>query len=253
MKPIHPVLGALCTLLVATACTSTPPDTTLDTSTTPTTTSPAVPDVTDQIAHLTHRWYAPDGIDLDTPEIQVARAYEESENYYFVTGSVDSVYPGFQSVYPYTLPGEEMSFPEVGTIHLHIRDVFTVTDSMGPATHVLYCRDRSRTAVPDGSLWRPSVFSFAFDLIIRRTGKPRPPATDPTTRTATPNWNVFDGWDVEQRIIPSDLDSRCYDGSLSAFPPGEHQRMLDGPPPVEPFTPGWPTTGWPTTVDGSTR
>ncbi|MFD6858435.1 hypothetical protein ACFWCF_13995 [Rhodococcus sp. NPDC060090] len=206
--------------------------------------------------NLSHRWTADPGISLESVELQAVRAFQESEDFYYSSGSVHPTYSGFIDAAPYNVAETTEAFPRTGTIHNHVIDVSTLTDRIGrDVTRVTFCEDRSNIAEPTQNTWtvRDPGSSITV-IIVTRTDSPIVvPTLDLSTRTAHPNWNTLQGWAIEQSVdfddwffdISDPLDQNLVDYCTNmlrrseplAFP-GD---ILTTAPEVEPFTPGWPT------------
>ncbi|MFZ2528828.1 MAG: hypothetical protein WAX14_14450 [Rhodococcus sp. (in: high G+C Gram-positive bacteria)] len=207
---------------------------------------------------LTHRWFAPEGIDLEALEVQVARAFRESDNMFRSTGTLDATYPGFPDLFRHGISSSTIAFPRVGTIDDHIFDVRPVRDTRGrTVTRIVICEDRSGVAEPTGNTWtvRETAIGVIVITVARTTDAPASPPVDPTTRAAFPTWNVFDGWTVEDSFgdhqdfdavfsssKPEDqeLQERCLRDRPQLNPDADSGDVLTAAPVVETPVPGWP-------------
>ena len=236
----HPTLRMACAALLAvitTACAHPEP--------------PPAPPEPDPFAVLaadaeimSHRWYAPPDIDLDAPDIHVARAYAESERNFIRTADISATYPGYDDVAPdwFTTP-----HPRTGTADHHILEVRTVTYNGHPATEVHICSDYTRTAEPTDTGWTLRKRTSYLSLRIQRTNWSTASRLqlDYANRMPYPTWNVFDGWDVhwftDGRMDHGLPWSNCYSAMPGIDYDAPRIQPVPGPPPVEPFDPGWPT------------
>ena len=202
------------------------------------------------------RWTAVPGIDLDAPELLVARAFGESELFYEITGRFESTYEGFAEAVPYPIADNWRTYPRTGTVHNHVIEARALPDKLGrPSYRVIYCADESGTAVPIGDTWKTSNYTSSRPrvLAITRTGWNVPaPQVNLAVRTVHPPWNVFEGWEL--RLSTSkDNDffsaSRPEDRALldychRGYPPSNgnfrYGDILDAPPVAQPSVPGWP-------------
>ncbi|HET8994457.1 MULTISPECIES: hypothetical protein [unclassified Rhodococcus (in: high G+C Gram-positive bacteria)] len=193
---------------------------------------------------------------MESPEIQTVRAFQESEDFYYSSGSASSTYPGFVDAAPYNVPETTQAFPRTGTIHNHIIDIRALTDRMGrDTTRVTFCEDRSGTAEPTQNTWTVRDPGSSITVIaVTRTDPPNVvPILDHNMRTAHPNWNALKGWTIEQSVDFDDwfFDTRdpvdrqlvdyCTDVFQRSDPLAFPGDVLTTAPEVEPFTPGWPT------------
>lgn len=209
-------------------------------------------------ATLTHRWFAPVGIDLEAPEVRVARAFRESDNLFRSTGTLDATYLGFPDLFRHGISSRTIAFPRVGTINDHIFDVRPVRDARGlTVIRIVICEDRTGVAEPTGNTWtvRETAIGVIVITVARTTDEPGSPSVDPTTRAAFPTWNVFDGWTVEDNFgdhqdfdavfssrKPEDneLQERCLRDRPQLNPNVEVGDVLTTAPVVEAPSPGWP-------------
>jgi len=233
------VLLVSCTLAMA-ACTSRPAHTESD----PAETTDPFAVLAADAEIMSHRWYASPDIDLDAPDIHVARAYIESEWSYWRTADISTAYPGYDDV---TVDRFTSPVPRTGTADHHILEVRTVTFDGRPAIEVHICHDYMNTAWLTDTGWMRKDRHGYTSLRIQRTNwsTASRPQLDYADRMPYPTWNVFDGWDVHaftDRRMDYGLPWRnCY----SAMPGFDYDspriQPVPGPPPVEPFDPGWPT------------
>ncbi|MGN5239367.1 hypothetical protein [Rhodococcus sp. SJ-3] len=214
-------------------------------------TAPPLPPKPDRFAALdadakimAHRWTAPNGIDLDSAEIQVARGYIESESNYDRTADPATLYPGFNDI-----ADAQKSPPRTrtGTMDHHILQVESTTHLGLPATEVHVCDVYMQTAMPTDTGWaRLESLSYS-SLRIQPSGTAEDTIAPVGSerRLSYPDWNVFDGWKVERftdkRMGENDPWRVCM-----TRPPGFDydaplEETLPAAPIVEPFYPGWPT------------
>ncbi|NLU64308.1 hypothetical protein HCA61_18855 [Rhodococcus sp. HNM0563] len=193
---------------------------------------------------MSHRWTAPDGVNLDSPEIQVTRGYIESENNYDRTADPATLYPGFKDVaHAYKSPPT----PRTGTITHHILQVESTTHLGRPATEVHVCSVHMQTAKPTTTGWTRMETSFYMSLRIEQTDRATgsSPTLDYEHRLPYPTWNVFDDWKVERftdkRMGYEDPWSICVTGMPGYNLDTPITERLAAAPVVEPFYPGWPT------------
>ena len=196
-------------------------------------------------AVASYRWFAEGDIDLESPEMQVVRAYVESLDAWLRTKDKDAVYTGFDDF----IDPDSDPAPQRGTVNLHVFDVEPDTDFEGrPSTRVGVCFDYSGRPEEnsDTGEWRIRRTAYYDSMYVTRTdpATPNSPAIDPQHRLPYPTWNVFDGWDVQRfndmRTDPESPRTRCLNDppfDLRAYrnPP------VRIPPVVEPAGPGWPT------------
>ncbi|MCK0092529.1 hypothetical protein MWU77_17265 [Rhodococcus sp. F64268] len=214
-------------------------------------TAPSLPPEPDRFAALAadakimaHRWTAPNGIDLDSPEMQVARGYIESENNYDRTADPTTLYPGYKDVaQAYMSPPT----PRTGTITHHIVQVEPTTHLGRPATEIHVCSVHMQTAKPTAAGWTRMETSFDTSLRIQQadSAPDAPLALDYNHRLPYPTWNVFDGWEVE-RFTDKRMDDDAPWRVCTSHMPGYNRdtsitEQLTAAPVVEPFYPGWPT------------
>ena len=228
----------LLTCLLLTACSSADPPT-------------QTPPVTDPHSvhaeyarQVTYRWTAEPGIDLDSPEVQVARAFTESQDAWGRTEDHLSVYPGYPGK---TYQGISVHIPpRIGTTYLHIYGVEPITDDNGdPATRVTVCYDKSTRAIEETpGTWVPAETGFNVAVIVTRDDRTQPvrPELDHTRRLPYPTWDVFAGWNAHwatgrHRSEATVTRTRCA-LEMKHFNPDRRSTPI--PPPVEPFHPGWP-------------
>lgn len=209
-------------------------------------------------ATLTHRWFPPDGVDLEAPEVQVARAFRESDNMFRSTGTLDATYPGFPDLFRHGISSRTIAFPRVGTIDDHIFDVRPVKDARGrTVTRIVICEDRTGVAEPTGNTWtvRETAIGVIVITVARTTEATASPPVDPSTRAPFPTWNVFDGWTIEdnfgddrdfdavfssRRPEDNELQERCLRDRPQLNPNVEPGDVLTTAPTVEAPIPGWP-------------
>lgn len=209
---------------------------------------------------LVHRWFAPEYVDLEAPEIQVARAYRESDNLYRSTGDRNATYPGYVDLFRREISDQTIAFPRVGTIDDHIFDVRPARDRHGRAViRIAICEDRTGVAESTGSTWAVRETAIGvFILAVRRTDDTvHAPVLDPTVRLPYPTWNVFDGWSVEDNLDDlrdlasvfssnnphdNEIQVRCSrDRRPRLNPTVSSGDILTTAPAVETPIPGWPT------------
>ncbi|MFD6894085.1 hypothetical protein ACFWB0_05975 [Rhodococcus sp. NPDC060086] len=193
---------------------------------------------------MSHRWTAPDGIDLDSPEIQVARGYVESENNYDRTADPATLYPGYKNVaHAYKSPPT----PRTGTINHHILQVEPTTHLGRPATEIHVCSVHMQTAKPTTTGWTRLETSFDTSLRIQQTDSAAGTAValDYEDRLPYPTWNAFDGWEVERFTDKRMVEDAPWRICTSRMPGYNRDtprtEQLAAAPIVEPFYPGWPT------------
>ncbi|MEE2060675.1 hypothetical protein [Rhodococcus artemisiae] len=193
---------------------------------------------------MSHRWTAPNGINLDSPEIQVARGYIESENNYDRTADPNTLYPGYIAVaHAYKSPPT----PRTGTITHHILQVESTTHLGRPATEIHVCDVYMQTAMPTDTEWTRMETRFSSSLRIQQTEQVAEtlPTLDYERRLPYPTWNVFNGWEVERftdkRIGENDPWRICRTSMPGYNRDTPVTERLTAAPVVEPFHPGWPT------------
>ncbi|NLU64307.1 hypothetical protein HCA61_18850 [Rhodococcus sp. HNM0563] len=193
---------------------------------------------------MSHRWTAPDGVNLDAPELQVARGYIESENNYDRTADPLTLYPGFNDVaHAYKSPPT----PRTGTITHHILQVEPTTHLEQPVTEIHVCDVHTQTAMPTADGWTRMERRFYTSLRLQQTERATNPLSnlDYEHRLPYPTWNVFDGWEVERftdkRMGENDPWRICMSQIPGITPDTPVQERLQGSPAIEPFSPGWPT------------
>ncbi|MFD6858185.1 hypothetical protein ACFWCF_12730 [Rhodococcus sp. NPDC060090] len=193
---------------------------------------------------MSHRWTAPTGIDLDSPEIQVSRGYIESENNYDRTADPATLYPGYTDV---AHVQKSPPTPRTGTINHHILQVETTTHLGQPANEIHVCSTYMQTGMPTDTGWARLESLSYVSLRIQSSGTMAvtTPSVDNDRRLSFPAWNVFSGWEVERftdkrmgendpwRVCMSRMPGFDYDAPL--------KELLHAAPVVEPFYPGWPT------------
>ncbi|MGN5239366.1 hypothetical protein [Rhodococcus sp. SJ-3] len=193
---------------------------------------------------MSHRWTAPEGIDLDSPEIQVARGYIESENNYDRTADPATLYPGFNHV---DHVQESPPTPRTGTIDHHILQIESTSHLGRPATEVHVCDVYMRTAMPTDIGWIRMETRFSSSLRIQQSDEAieSRPTLDYEHRLPYPTWNIFDGWEVERftdkRIGENDPWRICRTSMPGYNRDTPITEQLATAPVVEPFYPGWPT------------
>ncbi|MCK0092533.1 hypothetical protein MWU77_17285 [Rhodococcus sp. F64268] len=193
---------------------------------------------------MSHRWFASDGVDLDSPEIQVARGYIESENNYDRTANPDTLYPGFNDV---AHVQKSPPTPRTGTIDHHILQIESTSHLGRPATEIHVCDVYMRTAMPTATAWIRMETRFSSSLRIQQTDQATDthPTLDYEHRLPYPTWNIFDGWEVERftdkRIGESDPWRICRTRMPGYNRDTPITEQLAAAPVVEPFYPGWPT------------
>lgn len=202
------------------------------------------------------RWTAVPGIDLDAPEVLLARAFGESELFYEITGRLESTYEGFAETVPYLLDNGGRTYPRIGTVNNHVFEVRPLPDRFGrPSYLVAYCTDESETAVPTGDAWKTSSYALSHPrvLAITRTGWNVPaPQVNTAVRTSHPSWNVFEGWEIRLGTsVGNDFfslskpeDRALNDYCILDHPPSNggfaRDQPLETPPVAQPSVPGWP-------------
>lgn len=207
------------------------------------------------IEDISIRWTAVPGVDLDSPEVLVARAFGDSELFYEITGQYESAYEGFPEAAPY-LDNGGRTYPRTGTVNNHVFEVRPLPDRFKrPSYRVAYCTDETDTAIPTGDAWKANGASnrYTYILAITRTGWNTPvPRVDRAVRTRHPSWNVFEGWEVRLRtrwendfFSGHDPEDRALlDYCDDEHPPSNgnfrYGDILDAPPVVQPSVPGWP-------------
>ncbi|MFD6858184.1 hypothetical protein ACFWCF_12725 [Rhodococcus sp. NPDC060090] len=192
---------------------------------------------------MSHRWTAPTGIDLDSPEIQVVRGYIESENNYDRTADPSTLYPGYTDV---AHVQKSPPTPRTGTINHHILQVEPTTHLGRPTTELHVCDVHTQTAMPTTDGWtrmeRRFYMSLRLQQIERAAGDP--PTLDYEHRLPYPTWNVFDGWEIElftdKRMGENDPWRVCMSRIPGITPDTPVKERLPAAPVVEPFYPGWP-------------
>ncbi|MCK0092527.1 hypothetical protein MWU77_17255 [Rhodococcus sp. F64268] len=190
---------------------------------------------------MSHRWTAPDGIDLDSPEIQVARGYIESENNYDRTADPATLYPGFKDVaHAYKSPPT----PRTGTINHRILEVEPTTHLGRPVTEIHVCDVLMHTAMPTDAGWTRMEIRFYTSLRVQRAHwtAGSPSILDYDNRRPYPTWDVFDGWEVERftdKRMDEDAPWRiCVTGMPEYNFDTPVREQLAAAPVVEPFYPG---------------
>jgi hypothetical protein len=202
------------------------------------------------------RWTTVPGIDLDAPEVLVARAFGESEAFYDKTGRFHSTYEGFTDAVPNPIAEDGRTYPVTGTLNNHVIEVRTLPDRFGRQSYrVTFCSDESDTAVRTGDAWKASGTgsSLTFILSITRIDADVPlPRVNTAVRTPHPSWNVFEGWEIQITSgwktsffsVENPEDHALFEYCLYEHPStNENFRygdLLDAPPVAQPSVPGWP-------------
>ena len=191
---------------------------------------------------MSHRWSAAAGIDLEDPEIQVVRAFVESRDAYHRTHDYATTYPGFEEIFP----PMASPFPRRGTTHHYLLEATASTNPLGwNITQVSVCDDHSQRAKPEPGTWKTLETESFYSFEVRRVSStvPQPPL-DPARRLAYPTWNVFEGWEIvsvtDSATEEAPVATKCRFEMSLADPTAEFGRKATRPPPVLPFTPGWP-------------
>ncbi|NLV77844.1 MAG: hypothetical protein GXY65_00600 [Rhodococcus sp.] len=193
---------------------------------------------------MSHQWTAPADIDLDAPEIQVVRAYLDSEWNLIRTSDFTATYPGYDDVAEDRFKNLN---PRTGTIVHNILEVRTTTHLGRPVTEVHICNDFMNTAQPINGTWirKESLQYASFRVQQTNWTSPSTPALDYDHRMPYPTWNVFDGWEIHGMIDRRKDDGLPWSNCLSALPGFDYDApytaRVPAPPTVEPFYPGWPT------------
>ncbi|WP_435277817.1 hypothetical protein [Rhodococcus yananensis] len=233
-------IAALSACVVATAaCTSNPVEPTPDDATA----DPfAVLAADSQV--MSHQWTAPADVDLDAPEIQVVRAYADSEWNLTRTADYAATYPGYDDVAEDRFKNLN---PRTGTIVHNILEARTTTHLGRPATEVHICIDFMNTAQPlnEGWIRKESLGYQSFRVQQTTWTSPSTPPLDYDRRMPYPTWNVFDGWEIHGMIDRRKDDGLPWSNCMSALPGFDYDApytaRVPAPPTVEPFYPGWPT------------
>ncbi|MFD6858183.1 hypothetical protein ACFWCF_12720 [Rhodococcus sp. NPDC060090] len=193
---------------------------------------------------MSHRWTAPDGIDLDAPELQVARGYIESENNYDRTADPLTLYPGYNDIaHAY----KSQPTPRTGTINHHILEVEPTTHLGRPVTEIHVCDVLMQTAMPTDAGWTRMETRLYTSLRLQPADwtAGSPTILDYDNRRPYPTWDVFGGWEVERftdkRMGYEDPWSICVTGMPEYNFDTPIREQLAAAPVVEPFYPGWPT------------
>ncbi|MCK0092531.1 hypothetical protein MWU77_17275 [Rhodococcus sp. F64268] len=192
---------------------------------------------------MSHRWTAPDGIDLDSPELQVARGYIESENNYDRTADPNTLYPGYTGVAD--IPRSPAT-PRTGTIDHHILQVESTMHQGRPATEIHVCDVYMQTAEPTATGWTRMERRAYMSVLVQQSERTETtPILDDQHRLPYPTWNIFDGWKVERftdkRMDDDDPWSICVTRMPGYSLDTPVKEQLTAAPVVEPFYPGWPT------------
>lgn len=192
---------------------------------------------------MSHRWIAPNDVELDSPELRAVRSYIESENIYEHTGDPANVHPGYWDVRPHWNP---IPTPQYGTIDHYVLLVEPVIHMDEPVTEIFVCSDYMKTGILMRAGWTRVEVKRFWSFRLRPSGEnyPAAPSLDYENMLPYPTWNVFDGVHFEDftdtrtgENDPGTICQRDMPGFDSDTPRDEN---LPAAPAVEPFNPGWP-------------
>lgn len=189
---------------------------------------------------MSHRWNAPDGVSLDSRELQAVRSYIESASTYDHTADRASVHPGFWDV---RTQWETTPIPEYGTVYHHILLIEPSVHIGEPVTEVLVCSDYMNTAISTKYAWIRIHTMRYTPLRIRLStdGPATTPALDYEHRLPYPTWNVFEGLEIERadgdRGSKRPMWTICDEDMPGYNPEAPQEEELPAAPVVEPFYP----------------